>query len=47
MTRPVRNGDGLFQRVGGVVAVGAAVVLLMPRGVLGLLPQRYRLARTI
>ena len=47
MTRPVLNGEGLFQRVGGVVAVGVAVVLLMPRGVLGLLQQRYRLPRTI
>ena len=47
MTRPVLNGDGLCKCVGGVVAVGVAVVLLMPRGVLGLLPQRYRLARTI
>ena len=47
MTRPVLNGDELVKRVGGGVAVGVAVVLLMPRGVLGLLQQRYRLPRTI
>jgi len=47
MTRPVRSGDGLVKRVGGGVAVGVAVVLLMPRGVLGLSQQRYRLPRTI
>ena len=47
MTRPVLNGDGLVKRVGGGVAVGVAVVLLMPRGVLGLLQQKYHLPRTI
>ncbi len=47
MTRPVLNGDGLFTSIGDVVAVGVAVVLLMPRGVLGLLQQKYHLPRTI
>ena len=42
MPRPVLQVERLSKGFGGV-----AVVLLMPRGVLGLLQQKYHLPRTI